>query len=70
MLLEPDERDADPGALRRRLAAQGRHGSFDLVAADPQTPEPELVGRLAVEVLPWRRAAHVGTVVLGAARHG
>ncbi len=34
MLLEPGERDQAPGRLRARLQAQGRAGSFDLVAED------------------------------------
>jgi L-amino acid N-acyltransferase YncA len=62
MLLEPGERDRTDDALRDRLAAQPPGGSFDLVAEGDGTA---LVGWLAVEVLPYRRARHVGYVVLG-----
>jgi ribosomal protein S18 acetylase RimI-like enzyme len=67
MLVEPDERDATPARLRERLASQSAHGAFDLVADDPDLPGPalRLAGWLAVDVLPYRRAAHVGYVVLG-----
>lgn len=68
MLLEPDERDPSPDPLRRRLGAQGSRGSFDLVADCPtglHEPHKALAGWLCVEVSPWRRAAHVGYVVLG-----
>jgi ribosomal protein S18 acetylase RimI-like enzyme len=62
MLLEPGERELVPDALRTRLGAQTHQGSYDLVAE--QDPEV-LVGWAAVEVLPYRRAAGIGYVVLG-----
>ena len=61
MLLEPDERPNDARRLEQRLRAQGPSGSFDLVAHR----EDGLVGWLAVEVAPYRRARHVGYIVLG-----
>ena len=71
MLVEPDERDTTPDRLRERLAGRSAHGAFDLVADEPDAPSgsvQRLVGWLAVEVLPYRRAAHVGYVVLGVDR--
>jgi ribosomal protein S18 acetylase RimI-like enzyme len=64
MLLEPGERDRNPDQLEARLGAQGRTGSFDLVTG-PQDASTDLAGWLAVEVAPFRRAQHVGYVVLG-----
>jgi RimJ/RimL family protein N-acetyltransferase len=62
MLLEPGEREQAPGRLRARLQDQGKTGSFDLVAED----EPgRLGGWLSVEVLPFRRAAQTGYLVIG-----
>jgi ribosomal protein S18 acetylase RimI-like enzyme len=61
MLLEPGERDDSPELLADRLAGQTAQGPFDLVAATGAT----LVGWLSVEVLPYRRAARTGYVVLG-----
>jgi ribosomal protein S18 acetylase RimI-like enzyme len=63
MLLEPGERDQEPGRLRARLQAQGRAGSFDLVAEDERNDS--LVAWLSVEVLPFRRARHTGYLVIG-----
>lgn len=60
MLLEPDERSTDPGALRERLT-HPTPGSVDLLALSGA----RAVGWLSVEVLPYRRARHVGYVVLG-----
>lgn len=62
MLLEPGEREATPDGLRARLEAQDSLGSFDVVA---EAPSGELVGWAAVEVLPYRRAAGTGYLVLG-----
>lgn len=64
MLLEPGERGDSADAVRDRLRAQGELGSFDLVA-DGAPDHPGLVGWIAVEVLPYRRAEHVGHVVMG-----
>ena len=62
MLLEPGEREVTPDGLRARLATQTQQASYDLVAEqDPTT----LVGWAAVEVLPYRRAAGTGYVVIG-----
>jgi RimJ/RimL family protein N-acetyltransferase len=62
MLLEPGERGSSDDGVHARLTAQTATGSFDLVAED----EAEvLIGWLAVEVLPYRRARHVGYLVLG-----
>jgi ribosomal protein S18 acetylase RimI-like enzyme len=61
MLLEPQERGTSPGALRDRLAAQTQVGSYDLLAV----AQGELLGWSAVEVLPYRRAAATGYVVIG-----
>ena len=63
MLLEPGERDQEPGRLRARLQAQGRAGSFDLVAEDEGNGG--LVGWLSVAVLPFRRARQTGHLVIG-----
>ncbi len=63
MLLEPGERDQAPGRLRARLQAQGRAGSFDLVAEDEKNGG--LAGWLSVEVLPFRRARRTGYLVIG-----
>ena len=66
MMYEANERDDDLEGLRRRLEAQHGTGSFDLVATDVASVEqPALVGWLAVEVVPFRRAEHVGHLVLG-----
>ena len=68
MLLEPDERDPHIDLLERRLEAQAGHRSFDLVSyrdAEFEESRSVLAGWLSVEVLPWRRAAHVGYIVLG-----
>jgi RimJ/RimL family protein N-acetyltransferase len=62
MLLEPGERGATDETLRARLAAQAPGGSFDLVA---ESDGKALIGWLAVEILPYRRARHVGYLVLG-----
>ena len=62
MLLEPGERGSSDDGLRTRLTAQATSGSFDLVAEDGGGA---LVGWSAVEVLPYRRARHVGYLVLG-----
>jgi ribosomal protein S18 acetylase RimI-like enzyme len=62
MLLEPGERERAPGRLRARLQAQGRTGSFDLVAEDERG---SLAGWLSVEVLPFRRARQTGYLVIG-----
>ena len=61
MLLEPGERAQAPDRLRARLAAQGASGSFDLVADGPDG----LAGWLSVDVLPFRRAARTGYIVIG-----
>ncbi|MGY1604336.1 N-acetyltransferase family protein [Geodermatophilus sp. SYSU D00815] len=61
MLLEPGERERSPLRLAERLAGHTDEGSFDLVAAGAGT----LSGWLSVEVLPYRRAARTGYVVLG-----
>jgi ribosomal protein S18 acetylase RimI-like enzyme len=66
MLLEPGEREQSPARLRDRLLAQGRAGSFDLVAEDSDGDTGGgLAGWLSVEVLPFRRARHTGYLVLG-----
>ena len=68
MMLEPDERDPDPERLHSRLAAQESTASFDLVAhlsTGAASKPPQLLGWLSVEVPPYRRAAHVGHLVLG-----
>lgn len=62
MLLEPGERGGSDGPLHERLAAQHGDGSFDLVAEGDGLA---LVGWLSVDVLPFRRARHVGYLVLG-----
>jgi RimJ/RimL family protein N-acetyltransferase len=61
MLLEPGEREQDPGPLRARLESQGPAGSFDLVADGPDG----LAGWLSVEVLVYRRARCTGYLVIG-----
>jgi ribosomal protein S18 acetylase RimI-like enzyme len=61
MLLEPGEREREPGRLYARLVTQGEAGSFDLVAG----PEGGLVGWLSVEVAPFRRAGRTGYLVMG-----
>lgn len=61
MLLEPGERGSSDDRLRARLAEQSADGSFDVVAES----DGALVGWAAVEVLPYRRARHVGYLVLG-----
>ena len=64
MLLEPGERPSSVEGLRARLAGQSSAGSFDLIAGLPgQHVGP--VGWVSVEVPPYRRAAHVGHLVLG-----
>lgn len=64
MLLEPGERPSSVEEIRGRLAAQSSTGSFDLIAGLPsQHVGP--VGWVSVEVAPYRRAAHVGHLVLG-----
>jgi ribosomal protein S18 acetylase RimI-like enzyme len=60
MLLEPGEREQAPDPLHDRLRGQGAVGSFDLVAATAG----RLVGWLAVEVSPFRRANRTGYVVM------
>ena len=62
MLLEPGERGPTDDTLRARLTAQAPDGSFDLVAEGDVTA---LIGWLSVEILPYRRARHVGYLVLG-----
>ena len=62
MLLEPGERGQTDDTLRARLTAQAPGGSFDLVAEGDGSA---LIGWLAVEILPYRRARHVGYLVLG-----
>lgn len=61
MLLEPAEREQEPTALHRRLESQGAAGSFDLLAADGSA----VIGWVSVEVPDYRRAAHVGYLVIG-----
>lgn len=61
MLLEPGEREQRPDRLHARLAAQGAAGSFDFVAVG----HDRLLGWLAVQVAPFRRAARTGHVVIG-----
>ena len=66
MMYEADERDDDLSGVRHRLEAHHDTGSFDLVAmVDREEQPPALVGWLAVEVAPFRRARHVGYLVLG-----
>jgi RimJ/RimL family protein N-acetyltransferase len=62
MLLEPGEREQTPGQLRARLQAQGV-ASFDLIAQDEESGS--VVGWLSIEVLPYRRARHIGYLVIG-----
>ena len=64
LLLERDERPHSDHALRGRLSEQGPVGSFDLLAFLPGR-DLGPVGWIAVEVSPYRRAAHVGHLVLG-----
>lgn len=65
MLLEPDEREIEPDRLAERLGSAGRPG-FDLVAvAEADSESDSFYGWLSVDVLPYRRARHVGYVVLG-----
>lgn len=64
MMLEAGERENDLQGLQRRLDAENDTGSFDLLATDEEQ-QPTLVGWLAVEVAPFRRAAHAGNLVLG-----
>jgi RimJ/RimL family protein N-acetyltransferase len=61
MMLEPGERGDDTSRLQQRLSGQRDEGSFDLVAEE----DGGLAGWLSVEVLPYRRARHVGYLVLG-----
>jgi ribosomal protein S18 acetylase RimI-like enzyme len=66
MMYEADEREDDLPGVRHRLEAQHDTGSFDLVAtAELNEQPPALVGWLAVEVAAFRRARHVGCLVLG-----
>jgi ribosomal protein S18 acetylase RimI-like enzyme len=66
MLLEPGERSTSPQPVAERLRAQSTVGGFDLVAVDDSQPaDQQLVGWLECSVPPFRRAAHVGYVVLG-----
>ncbi len=62
MLLEPDERAADPADLRERLARQAAQAdpSFTIVA-DRRRP----VGYVDVSVLPFRRSRRTGYLVMG-----
>jgi ribosomal protein S18 acetylase RimI-like enzyme len=64
MLLQPGERETMPHRLAARLGGQDGRGAFDLVAVEDGSIG-NVVGWAEVSVLPWARARHLGTLVLG-----
>jgi ribosomal protein S18 acetylase RimI-like enzyme len=61
MLLAPGERETMPHRLAARLGGQDGRGAFDLVAVE----DGGVLGWSEVAVLPYARARHVGSLVLG-----